>query len=311
VSRYVVCPYVDMFNHKSNCVSDASYNYFSGQFQLFTSEYKKGDQVFVSYGKQSNDRLFQYYGFIEKDNPNDVYEFNDSFIDVLFKYADDISKIIMFPTNPTPKSRLEYIADALRGTSIQSSDDPNASKSIISAIDFKSRFSRTSLKVLDSKKEDGESVEEILSRAKKSITQHFDDVTVRCMRAFLCTESEWMSITSSSGGVASLKNLDLSLSSETEVKVSQALCCLARLELASKPTSLDEDLATLTRLENPSSASQSERGFSKDSKPKKATTSASNVTPVDPSGSFRDSEYAITAFRIEKKRLLAEAIDML
>ena len=32
-----------------------------------------GDQVFISYGKQTNDRLLQFYGFVEEDNPNDIF----------------------------------------------------------------------------------------------------------------------------------------------------------------------------------------------------------------------------------------------
>ena len=60
LKRYVICPYVDMFNHKSSCESDVSYNYFSNRFELRTQGYEAGEQVFISYGRQSNDRLLQY-----------------------------------------------------------------------------------------------------------------------------------------------------------------------------------------------------------------------------------------------------------
>ena len=33
----------------------------------------QGEQVFISYGQQSNDSLLQYYGFIEPDIPHDTY----------------------------------------------------------------------------------------------------------------------------------------------------------------------------------------------------------------------------------------------
>ena len=33
----------------------------------------QGEQVFISYGKQSNDSLLQYYGFVEPDIPHDTY----------------------------------------------------------------------------------------------------------------------------------------------------------------------------------------------------------------------------------------------
>jgi histone-lysine N-methyltransferase SETD3 len=45
LKRYVVCPYIDMFNHKSTCISDVSYGYFSNSFELRTQGHKKGEQV--------------------------------------------------------------------------------------------------------------------------------------------------------------------------------------------------------------------------------------------------------------------------
>lgn len=33
----------------------------------------QGEQVFITYGLQSNDKLLQYYGFVEPKNPADVY----------------------------------------------------------------------------------------------------------------------------------------------------------------------------------------------------------------------------------------------
>jgi len=33
----------------------------------------KGNELFISYGARSNDQLLQYYGFVEEDNPHDVY----------------------------------------------------------------------------------------------------------------------------------------------------------------------------------------------------------------------------------------------
>ena len=45
LKRYVICPYIDMFNHQSTCTSDVSYGYFSDTFELKTQGYKKGQQV--------------------------------------------------------------------------------------------------------------------------------------------------------------------------------------------------------------------------------------------------------------------------
>lgn len=33
----------------------------------------QGEQVFITYGQQSNDKLLQYYGFVEPKNPADVF----------------------------------------------------------------------------------------------------------------------------------------------------------------------------------------------------------------------------------------------
>ena len=281
LKRYVVCPYVDMFNHKSNCISDASYNYFTGKFQLFTGDYQPNDQVFVSYGKQSNDRLFQYYGFIEPDNPHDIYEFDCAFIELMFKYADELSTAIPLPQIPDPKSRLQYISNALRKTNIQNIEDASASQSVISAADFKCRISAR-------------------SSASEKTTCCFDDVTIRCMRAFFCSDIEWKTI--SAGLLESLKGLEQPLSQDTESKVLSALSALARLELKSFPTTIDEDLRRLKALDEP--VELSTKGFSK--VPAAETRNSGNEAPTvtDPSGSFKDTEYSKICFRIEKKKLL-------
>lgn len=69
-----LCPVVDSVNHSSLVESDVSYEYFQDSFALSTScPWSKGQQVFISYGKQGNDSLLQYYGFVEPGNPNDTY----------------------------------------------------------------------------------------------------------------------------------------------------------------------------------------------------------------------------------------------
>lgn len=71
---YALCPVVDALNHSSVVESEVAYEYFKDTFVLSTkSDYKKGQQVFISYGAQSNGSLLQYYAFTEQGNPNDVY----------------------------------------------------------------------------------------------------------------------------------------------------------------------------------------------------------------------------------------------
>ena len=39
--------------------------------------WSQGEQVFISYGRQSNDSLLQYYGFVEPGIPHDTYTLPD------------------------------------------------------------------------------------------------------------------------------------------------------------------------------------------------------------------------------------------
>ncbi|KAL4858313.1 Histone-lysine N-methyltransferase setd3 [Chlorella vulgaris] len=76
---YALCPVVDALNHSSFVESDVAYEYFKDTFVLSTkTSYQAGQQVFISYGAQSNGSLFQYYSFTEPNNPNDVYAFEAS-----------------------------------------------------------------------------------------------------------------------------------------------------------------------------------------------------------------------------------------
>jgi len=81
--RYILCPIVDFCNHSSRAQSDLSYEYFFSSFVLKTGPYRRGEQVFISYGDRSNDQLLQYYGFVEEDNPHDVYVVGETLLIVL------------------------------------------------------------------------------------------------------------------------------------------------------------------------------------------------------------------------------------
>ncbi|CAB1118334.1 unnamed protein product [Ectocarpus sp. CCAP 1310/34] len=89
LKRYALTPVVDLINHQSGIDSDVSYNYFYGYFAVTTQRgWTAGEQVFISYGPRSNDHLLQRYGFVEQDNPNDVYRITgliDKLSDVLGK----------------------------------------------------------------------------------------------------------------------------------------------------------------------------------------------------------------------------------
>lgn len=73
--RYVICPMIDMANHRSKDASaDVSFEFFGNAYSLAVeSTVPRNQQLFISYGERSNDQLLQYYGFVEPDNPSDVY----------------------------------------------------------------------------------------------------------------------------------------------------------------------------------------------------------------------------------------------
>lgn len=77
--RYAMVPGIDMINHNGIDAGDAQveFRYFTESFEVLSADvYAPGDQVFISYGKQSNDSFLQYYGFVEADNPAETYVFD-------------------------------------------------------------------------------------------------------------------------------------------------------------------------------------------------------------------------------------------
>lgn len=54
--------------------SEVSYDYPRDAFNVSAAaSYSTDQQVYISYGTQNNDSLLQMYGFVEQDNPHDIY----------------------------------------------------------------------------------------------------------------------------------------------------------------------------------------------------------------------------------------------
>jgi len=71
---YGMCPVIDGINHCGKITSDIQYEYFTNKFALTTNRsYKAGDELFISY-KKANSLFVQYYGFVEEENPDDIYK---------------------------------------------------------------------------------------------------------------------------------------------------------------------------------------------------------------------------------------------
>ena len=293
LKRYVLCPVVDMFNHKSTAKADVSYNYFSDKFEVrIDSSYQPGEQVFISYGKQSNDRLLQFYGFVDSDNIYDLYDFGTSIVELILSYADEMSASNPIPSTNTltAQERLTIISAALENTQVvEASSDNNKRK--ISSGSHSVRVFRTSPALLNAKLAAAPALSE--GSISNSVTSRFDELSVRAVRALYSSPAEWEQAFSSSlsSSTYNLDRLGSPLSRETERKVEAALRSLLSAELAAKPTTLEEDVAELRLLQTQMKA-------------------PSGSDKVAASGMYEDSAIAAIAFRIEKKKLLTEILEL-
>lgn len=80
LKRYAMVPGMDMLNHNSEKAGDAlvEFRYFTDSYQVDSGrDYNVDDQVFISYGAQSNDAFLQYYGFMDDANTADTFVFDD------------------------------------------------------------------------------------------------------------------------------------------------------------------------------------------------------------------------------------------
>eukprot|EP01039_Chlorochromonas_danica_P004313 gene4313-4734_t len=289
LKRYVMCPVIDMFNHDSRCQSDVSYDYFGDSFSLTTQSYQSGEEVFISYGQQSNDRLLQVYGFVERDNLYDLYDFSEGIVSLLLgKLGEELAVSVPFPATPSPEQRLRTLAQALQSTDI-SDGKLESDKRGSQGTPGSSRSSELTVKVyrkaLKQEKEE--------HPADRRLIKHFDDTTVRVLRGLYSSQEEWSKLWSNEKSLAVLGD---PLSQSTESAVEKALHLLVTQELTSKPTSLEEDLQALESLRNGSSNS---KGFSEEKKSKKRNAVSDGTLPID---------LAVLEFRTEKKKLLREFI---
>ena len=99
---YALCPVIDAINHSSKVESTIEYEYFKDTFVASTNTaYAPGEQVFISYGAQPNSALFQYYGFTEIGNKNDVYAIYNA---ILEKNNEKVNLLLAANGNFTPES---------------------------------------------------------------------------------------------------------------------------------------------------------------------------------------------------------------
>lgn len=306
LKRYVMCPYIDMINHNSSTPSEVSYNYFQDKYEVKSAESSAGDQIFISYGQQSNDRFLQYYGFIEERNPNDLYDFGENIVDLLLKWGERLDNIEPLPQEPAPAERLEFIARVLSSTLIsekssnakQSGTNSKEGNDLIfgSKDDAQSKGVTTGIQL--STRLYNRRVNQYSPIDKElDARNHFDAITVRCLRMLYASTDEWSNISQMDSGTI-IQRLENPLLMETETKLKKALEAIISTELEDKSSKLSEDIQALNIGEENQTS-----GFSKSKKNKKGDK------VVDPSGEYVDSKRTILRFRIAKKTLLNQFIN--
>ncbi|CAM9709865.1 unnamed protein product, partial [Heterosigma akashiwo] len=67
---------IDSINHQTTVETDLGFNPLTESFGISVKQsFETGEQVFISYGLKTNDELLQFFGFVEKQNPADVWAF--------------------------------------------------------------------------------------------------------------------------------------------------------------------------------------------------------------------------------------------
>jgi len=240
IQKYVICPFIDMANHVGIRESgEVAFEYFANGYSLAVKDnVKQGTELFISYGPRSNDQLLQYYGFVESNNPHDVY-----IMPSLRQW--DIQAIEKACDRTIGVGRLEKLERAGLLGKLSTGEDEGDESAL----------------------NKGGGV--VISRAGG-----VDPAVLQALRALVSTDEEWYDAGEAIGNFAN----EGSGGVENERLARLAAKTAIEMELASKPTTLDEDEKLL----------------------KKLSSSKSLVVDTE--------EVLAIQFRIEKKKLLQEAI---
>jgi hypothetical protein len=256
--KYVICPAIDMCNHRSSSSSaggggtsaQVAFEFFADAYSLTADvDVKQGEEIFISYGTRSNDQLLQYFGFVEPDNPHDVY--------------------VMPPLRAWDIAALEQVCGG----------GPFA-PGRLEKLDRAGLLGRDTPAKLDGT-DDGDSsvgagavsAGNLLGGVVLTQAVGIDQAIIQALRALVSTDEEWEAAGEAVGNFAEEVN------PENERKARLAARTAIEMELAAKPTTLDQDLELLKRMGSAKSTDLEEK--------------------------------LALQFRIEKKKLLRAAIDRL
>jgi len=213
--KYAICPLIDMANHRSlGTTADVSFEFFGDSYSLAVNpgtQVPNGSELFISYGARSNDQLLQYYGFVEPNNPHDVYvmpPLKEWDIDALEKACG----------RTFAAGRLEKLSRAgLLGSTI----------------------------VLASGS-DGDGAANPLGGVVVSRAGGVDPAVMQALRALVSSDEEWAAAGEAIGNFSE----EMAGGVENERLARLAARTALELELASKSTSLEEDEELLKRMKS-------------------------------------------------------------
>ena len=220
-----------------------SFEFFGDAYSLVsTGTVKQGSELSISYGTRSNDQLLQYYGFVEVDNPHDVYimpplrEWN----------IDALEKAVGRTFSPGRLQKLDRVGllgkTAKPDTTSRGEDMVNPNGGVV------------------------------VTRAAG-----IDPAVMIALRALVSSDNEWEDAGEAIGNFAA----EGSGGPENERLARLAAKTALELEIASKPTTVQEDTELLKRIKSS----------------KSMDLSAEDILPI--------------LFRMEKKKLLMEIIQTL
>jgi hypothetical protein len=230
--RYVIAPVIDMANHQSvGATADVSFEYFANAYSLAcTTTVPAGEQVYISYGSRSNDQLLQYYGFVEQDNPNDVY-----IMPPLREW--NIAALEEATGRQFAPGRLQKLDRAgLLGGTVPVTAAATSEKDSGNDDDDKSSPS--------ARQQGGEQAANLDGGVVLTAVTGIDPAVLQALRALVSTDQEW----EASGQAVGNFSEDMSGGAENERCARLAAQTAIEMELASKPTSIQEDEELLGRM---------------------------------------------------------------
>ena len=220
--KYVICPMIDMANHQSTVANgEVSFEYFGNAYSLAVdknvpnSAIPAGNQVFISYGPRSNDQLLQYYGFVERDNPHDVYV-----MPPLREW--DIDALEQACGRQFAVGRLKKLDRAgLLGSAVTATTTTTAPQ------------------------DDDDSAANLAGGVVLTRVLGIDPAVLQALRALVSTDAEWDAAGQAIGNFAE----KMSGGAENEKCARLAAKKAIEIELASKATTIEEDRDLLKRME--------------------------------------------------------------